>query len=910
MRGLMIGVLQAALLWIGAAGYAHGQIVRVVEIAMAAPDIVHVVLEDPPFVRGAIINLETSRPERNGTWIDFEAGRGMVIGPRRDHLRLADKPPTFHLDRAAIDDASAYAPIGDRQVLAVYRKSMPYDAGIFPSANGDTRSGASFRHHLYLKLDGSLPAGTQSISWPQGLLPDSAFEVDEKRIRASAIHLTQNGHRRHDQGKLGFLSLWLPGGPDQGAIDFRAYGLDRFEIIDADGETVFEGTITLRSAPDSEEPGNGLANPLLDYRDGAAEPVALTGISGFNISTAGPHDLAPGQRIALERLGGEQDAGAIFADVVAATATGMALGNLSAPLPPSIAPGAIAIAAHRANRAGTFVFALDYADWMPEREGSYRLLIRNLGTSDPLIIADTVWAEAARTVLGGLYNHRSGVELDGRFGYSRPAAFRPGPDLAIVETRLPFSWSNMSTDGFVPFAEAAAPDWLTEIAVPQTYWGGYMDAGDWDRRTQHLDVTRLMMTVHETTPAGRELNDTGLPRSAEALQNPLYADLDALPDILHEALWGLDFFRRLQAPDGSIRGGIESAEHPLRGEPSFLEHQTVFAYAPDHLSSYQYAASAASMARILKELGHDQWANIYADSASDAWAAGERGFADPDTYYADAIAIGTRTGLFDDISWPLRREALADETAPYRSAAAAALFRLTGEPSFAALFEASWRADPGIFTHKGDAAWDYLRAEGADAAIGAEITARIMAEAARVVDAQERFAYPSLKHPDAPAGWGQGGAPGYHELQTLIRAHQLSGDAAILRALELGHHSMLGANQLGLSLVTGLGLRSVNNPLHEDRLAMGVAPPPGIVIYGWAGQAETAHGWIFGPPWSPLPESGTDEHAAGRRIDPPRFALPYFEYLVEHPALIMQQEYTVHQSIATMAALALYIHGR
>ncbi|MBE7732890.1 glycoside hydrolase family 9 protein [Devosia faecipullorum] len=910
MRALMIGLLQAALFWFGAPGHAQGQVVRVVEIALAAPDIVHVILEDPPFIRGEIIGLEAPRPERNGAWIDFAAGRGMVIGPQRDHLRLADKPPSIYLDRKTIDDASAYPPIGDREVLAVYRKSMPYDAGIFPSSHGDTRSGASFRHDLYLKLDGSLPAGSYSISWPQGLLPDAAFEVDEKRIRASAIHLTQNGHRRGDLGKLGFLSLWLPGGPDQGAIDFRTYGLDRFEIVDEHGETVFSGVITLRSAPDSEEPGNGLANLLLDYRDGAAEPVALTGISGTDVSMAGPHDFAPGQRIALERLGGDQDASAIFADVMAANATGMSLGNLSAPLPPSFAPGAIATPAHRANRSGTFVFALDYANWTPERDGRYHLLIRGLGVSDPLVIADRVWAEAARTTLGGLYNHRSGVELDGRFGYSRTEAFRPGADLTIFETRLPFSWSNMSTNGFVPFSAAAAPDWLTEIPVPQTYWGGYMDAGDWDRRTQHLDVTRLMLAVHETTPAGRELNDTGLPKSAEALRNPLYADLNSLPDILHEALWGLDFFRRLQSADGSVRGGIESAEHPLRGEPSFLEHQTVFAYAPDHLSSYQYAASAASMARILKELDHDQWANLYADSAVDAWAAGERGFADPDTYYADAIAIGTRTGLFDDISWPLRRDALADETAPYRSAAAAALFRLTGEPSFAALFEAGWRADPGIFTQKGDAAWDYLQAEGGDAKIRAEITARILAEATLVVEAQEHFAYPSLKHPDAPAGWGQGGAPGYHELQTLIRAHQISADPAILRALEHGYHSMLGANQLGRSLVTGLGLRSVNNPLHEDRLAMGVAPPPGIVIYGWAGQAETAYGWIFGPPWSPLPESGTDEHAADRRIDPPRFALPYFEYLVEHPALIMQQEYTVHQSIATMAALALYIHGR
>jgi endoglucanase len=47
-----------------------------------------------------------------------------------------------------------------------------------------------------------------------------------------------------------------------------------------------------------------------------------------------------------------------------------------------------------------------------------------------------------------------------------------------------------------------------------------------------------------------------------------------------------------------------------------------------------------------------------------------------------------------------------------------------------------------------------------------------------------------------------------------------------------------------------------------------------------------------------------------RRIEPPRFSIPYFEYLVEHPALVMQQEYTVHQSIGPMAALALYLNAQ
>lgn len=88
---------------------------------------------------------------------------------------------------------------------------------------------------------------------------------------------------------------------------------------------------------------------------------------------------------------------------------------------------------------------------------------------------------------------------------------------------------------------------------------------------------------------------------------------------------------------------------------------------------------------------------------------------------------------------------------------------------------------------------------------------------------------------------------------------------------------------------------------------MGVAAPRGITVYGFGPQSQAAYGWVFGPPWSPLPESGTDEDAAARRIFPPRFSMPYLEFLIEHPGVIMQQEYTVQQPIATTAALWFFL---
>ena len=884
--------------------------VRVGEVTMATPNIVAVELRDPPFRRGGIVALDAPRTEPNGTWVRRGNDWGIVVGPKRDHLRIADTPPTTFLDRDAVDDAAGYGPIGGRKVVAVHRKSVPFESGLFRGPWGGTRAGAGFRHEVFLELDGPLPPGAHVIAWPKRILPETAFTFDDRATCAMAIRATQNGHRPEDVAKVAYLAFWLPGGPDGGAVDFRRYGLDTFRILDAGGQEVFSGPIRLRMAPDAPEFGNGLPKPLVDYVDAAAQPVGLSRLSGNRFTAAAPHGLAKGQRIALQRLGGEMDATAVFATVAAVNGREFEVAELSGGLPAQLAAGASVTRARAANRAQTHVFELDYSAFRPTAQGNYRIHIPGLGVSDPILFDETVWTRAAGLSLAGLYHHRSGIALDGRFGYTRPAPFRPGAGVTVRESRLPLAWSSNFEWGFIPFPEAVTSAWITDKVAPDTYWGGYMDAGDWDRRIHGVEVTSLLLDAFEATPPARRAQTFGLPRTRELLDHPAYAGTDDLPDVLHEAIWSLDFFRRLQVPDGSVRGGIESDEHPMKGEPSFLEHRQVFTYAPDHMTSYHYASVAAKLSRLLAAAGQPAAARLYADSAAAAFKAAERGYADPDAYYADALKAAAAAGTFKAEPWATRKAVLQKAARGYRGAAAAGLFRLTGDKAYGRLFEDEYRAGWDLYARKGDAAWDYMNAAGADPAIVAALGRQFQHDAREIVDAQDKVAYPGLKHPYAPSGWGHGAAPAVHELQLVMRAHMLSGDQKLLEAMHRVHHLVYGANQLGRTLVTGGGLRQATNPLHEDSIAMGVPAPAGITIYGWAPQAETAFGWLFGPPWSPMPETGVAEQAAQRRIEPSRFALPFYEYLVEHPGLVMQQEYTVQQTIGTMAALALYLNAR
>ncbi|WP_181034680.1 glycoside hydrolase family 9 protein, partial [Arthrobacter sp. 08Y14] len=232
----------------------------------------------------------------------------------------------------------------------------------------------------------------------------------------------------------------------------------------------------------------------------------------------------------------------------------------------------------------------------------------------------------------------SGVALDGRFGYQRPASFRPDGGFQILESALPLLWSSNWPNGFVSLDDGLKGAWNTGRQASEEYWGGYMDAGDWDRRVQHLAISDAFLDLWEHLPQEKRALDLGIPKSGEVLPLPGYAGLDGVSDLIHEAVWNIDFYRRLQMPDGRVRGGVESAGHPLPGTTSYLEHQPVYAYAPDVVSTYRYAASSARLSRILAELNLAELAGIYRASALAAWRAAEDGFSDPNKFYEEAIA--------------------------------------------------------------------------------------------------------------------------------------------------------------------------------------------------------------------------------------------------------------------------------
>ncbi|MGB3200144.1 MAG: glycoside hydrolase family 9 protein [Nodosilinea sp.] len=454
------------------------------------------------------------------------------------------------------------------------------------------------------------------------------------------------------------------------------------------------------------------------------------------------------------------------------------------------------------------------------RPGRYRLCVDTVGCSSPFAVADDTWQQAFRLAARGFHHQRSGIALEPPYtDVVRPRPFHPDDGVTVYQstTGLMDTGNGLNAQGTDQGNFANLVKGKTNTTVANA-WGGYFDAGDWDRRIQHLEVARQLLELLELFPQ---------PMATLALNIP-ESDND-LPDLLDEVLWGVDFFRRLQTPEGGVRGGIESAAHPRRGETSWQESLPVMAYAPDPWSSYVYAGVAARTAKLIQTYAPSQ-AQGYRDSALAAmdWAEARH-----------------RDGI-EALEWP-RYRIEAD-----RALAALEIYHLTGDRTWHDRFVAAQSAIPSealedyrIAGPQREMAFLYSRlpADQVDAARQAELKATLVAEAEAAVTTGETTAFGWTKqHPSTPVGWGDGlGAP---RARTLLRAHALTGRDRYLEAALLASQFSAGANPDNMTYTTGLGPKSPQNPLIVDQRITGDLLP-GITLYGPIDTGFYGDEWFF-----------------------------------------------------------------
>lgn len=774
--------LSAAMAHAASHGTAAGSLVTIVEVTMAAPDVIRVEIHDPPVLHGGIFPITPQN--YSYSWASFtnpltgQSQKGQVIGPGGGtYVRFCDVAPTVYYNRAAGDVAGSWTIVGGPAVTAVYRKSRPYDSCRATGAGSPTNS-AVFRHFVYLQLASNLSQATYKIVPPLGTnLPAISFTFNDKTTRCCSILATQTGHRLADIAKYAYLAQWIPGYGTHGAVDFMGhYGLTDFNIINSSGTVVYNGAgkLAARTAPTTIESDFISTSAFLgtitggaSYTNGAYNGVALTGGSGSGLTanitvsgnavtavtvisygklyqvgdtlsaaaasiggtgsgfsvpvtglagsgnkmivypdlsvpsktitaitnanpgqvTCANHGFTNGQTVFLHCIGGmTQLTGSVlgvFVTVGNATTNTFTIGidtsGFSAYTPGTYLPGfdSQVFATWVGNRSATYVTGMDYgsANWTPSGAGTYYVQVPGLGVSDPFVISEDTWYKYAAVSSHGYYHQCNGIALDGRFGWSRPIALRDGVgNCEVFQSALPIVFtpeaqSTLSNAVQISDYQGAYPPYLTANRATGIY-GAYRDAGDWDSvlLAHTFAIYNLLDLCIEKLPSAARTTNFNFPKSSQTLDPTLYAGTDSFPDAWHQAAWYVDFYRRLQNPDGSVYSGMLFGVWGGVGgngfEPSYLNegdgsnvsggYGPTVVMAPDHLSNYFAAAIFAKFAISCYILGASSLGATYATAALNAWAWAEPLFAgtggsgtlaNQKTYYNGTLNLQANTAV-------------------------------------------------------------------------------------------------------------------------------------------------------------------------------------------------------------------------------------------------------------------------
>ncbi len=485
------------------------------------------------------------------------------------------------------------------------------------------------------------------------------------------------------------------------------------------------------------------------------------------------------------------------------------------------------------NFNGCDIYEADFS--LLDHAGTFRVVVDGFGSSVPFQVDENPYAEVFRLAARWYFHQRSGCAIDAEHGEGRvrPRNGHPEDGLAIWQTGVQLG---RTSEGFMwePYSPVYLARQPRDAASPDA-WGGWHDAGDWDRRVQHMDAVYQMATMVEMFDSARNLH-MNIPESGKTFADPAVQarknadDLGdgetVLPDLIHEALWGVSLWRRTQMPDGGIIGGVEYSLDGIAGSVSWNPLQRTYAYAPEEWAAYRFVEGAAKLGHVIATVCGDEvlGAALLAE-AEEAWTWAE-------AQYASGSANDSETS--------------AKNVGRSRLRAAAVLYRATGNPDARQAFdmhnpflprspEGNFDTGPGHYSY---ACYDYVLARKEGRSVDDEIADKIAGWVAGKLSWEQRIGQDYGLHNTSKYGWGAGWfrfGPGSNWRAGEVGLDYLAtgGNAARIRDIVIeGMWFGLGCNPSNTSFVQGLGKRDFGDPLVVD--LEGFCMVPGQVSLGVA----------------------------------------------------------------------------
>ena len=470
------------------------------------------------------------------------------------------------------------------------------------------------------------------------------------------------------------------------------------------------------------------------------------------------------------------------------------------------------------NLSGEDVYELDFSPLTTP--GHYFVVIPGVGRSLGFRLAGDVYAEPFYRCARAIFHQRCGVGLTEPCSqYPRKPCHRT-PAMEISATIV--------EHGSEDEDELVKKDPAVKTGKTLEAWGDYHDAADYDRLIGHVRIPAVLLTLYEMFPHAFTDGQLNLPESG-----------NGIPDLVDEARWGVDFWARMQDEDGGVRGG--AGPNAVVTAPPDRDHNPIYVYSKDPLSSLSLAAIAAQMARVLDDLGRKPESAFYLRRAEKAWKYG----------------IG-RGGEKFNIACGL---------------AAAELFKTTGRPEYHEVFLKEKPAEWDTVAqerHLGHFAWNAwmsyatCRRPAVDGKVQQACRQRIVSMAERELEHMESFAYrmPYTGVGGRPLRYGWAcGTNFFSGGEFCIMAWRLTGQKRYRDGALLAGDASLGCHPTGLVFITGVGQRHVRWALHpcSNPLAAKIGSPvretlPGIPIFGVHAYPLGFGGWqsqllyVYGDP--------------------------------------------------------------
>lgn len=436
------------------------------------------------------------------------------------------------------------------------------------------------------------------------------------------------------------------------------------------------------------------------------------------------------------------------------------------------------------NLTGADVYSLDFSDL--RTSGRYVVVAKGIGSSWPFEIGDRVYEDAHHATLRSVFFQRRGIEKR-MYEFDRvyPRSHHPEQNK--------FVYGKVSGEG----AQIDNPRPVSGI------WGWYGDAGDWDAYTSHYSVPYVLLLTHDLRP--KHFHDGDYNNSWRAdIKGPWIDEgKSGIPDILDEARWLIDFYRR--ARHELVRQGLGTGGVPgyvgrdagAEAQPSWNDDRLLYVSEERVDMAYAYAGAAAYYVHNLNK-AHGK---VHPDSA------------------------GWLTEARDAFRWAQARKDESEDARRMRQLAAACLYVATSEPEYQAIFKEEWQRDAS----RTDGAWLGQNANGlasaiylisgaskpgADKEFLAQVRANMILRADNVTDNNERV------------GFRVGGLESHQSvLMNLITvprvffqivAHELTGAEKYRRSIHTTLAYVFGGNQEGRSRLSGIGYESEQDAFIPD----------------------------------------------------------------------------------------------